>query len=94
MNADVVDLDSITTGITLVKWFKGEARRIYSMLGETDDARDQRRLVEWIECKGGSVTARKIQLGHRQYQTADEADSVLTELAKAGYGKWEPMPPS
>ena len=43
----------------LATWFKHEARRVYAMLGETDDDRDQRRLVEWIERKGGSTTPAK-----------------------------------
>ena len=65
----------------------------YSLLSESDDDRDQRQLIEWIERKGGSVTARDVQQGHRRYHTAQEAEAVLNELAKAGSGRWEPTPP-
>lgn len=91
-NSNLVDLESIVAGITLVQWFKGEARRVYALLGETEDDRDQRRLVEWIERKGGSVTAREVQQGHRQYRTANESEAALEGLVKAGYGKWEASP--
>ena len=45
-------------------------------MSESDDDRDQRRRIEWIERKGGSVTAREVQQGHRRYRTADDADAV------------------
>ena len=60
---DAVDAASMKAGIDLAGWFKAEARRVYALLGETDDDRDRRRLVEWIERKGGSVTAREVQQG-------------------------------
>ena len=55
--------------------------------------REQRRLIEWIERKGGVVTAREVQQGHRQYRTAQDAEAALEELTKAGCGDWEPTPP-
>jgi len=91
-SADAVDAESMAAGVKLAQWFKGEARRVYSLLSESDDDRDQRRLIEWIERKGGSVTTRDVQQGHRRYQAAQEAEAVLNELAKAGCGRWEPTP--
>ena len=64
---DVIDAESMQAGIKLAQWFKSEARRIYPRLSESDDDRDQRRLIEWIERKGGSVTAREVQQGHRRW---------------------------
>jgi hypothetical protein len=90
---DVVDAESMKAGIELAQWFKGEARRVYALLSESDDDRDQRRLIEWIERKGGSVTAREVQQGNRQYRTAPAAEAALEALAKAGCGDWEPTPP-
>jgi hypothetical protein len=58
-----LDLASMNAGIVLAKWFKHEARRVYAMLDESDAERDQRRLVEWIGRKGGTVTAREVQHG-------------------------------
>ena len=90
---DAVDAASMKAGIELAQWFKAEARRVYSLLSESDEDRDRRRLIEWIERKSGSVTAREVQQGHRQYRTAQEAEAALNELAKAGCGRWEPTPP-
>lgn len=90
---DAVDAASMKAGIDLAGWFKAEARRVYALLGETDDDRDRRRLVEWIERKGGSVTAREVQQGNRQYRTASDAEAALDELAKADIGAWHDAPP-
>ena len=58
---------------------------------EPDDG-EQRRLIEWIERKGGSVTAREVQQGHRRYKTAQDAEAALEELAAGGLGYWESSP--
>ncbi|MBN2580960.1 MAG: DUF3987 domain-containing protein [Pirellulales bacterium] len=92
-NDNVVDKASMAAGITLAMWFKGEARRVYALLGESDEDRNRRRLIEWIERKGGAVTAREVQQGHRQYRTAEDAEAALEKLVKAGDGMWQPTPP-
>jgi Protein of unknown function (DUF3987) len=91
-SADVVDAASMAAGITLATWFKGEAKRVYAMLGETDDDRDRRRLIEWIERKGGSATPREVQMGCRWLREPGAAEAALELLAKAGWGNWEPTP--
>jgi hypothetical protein len=91
-NPDAVDAASMAAGVKLAQWFKREARRVYSLLSESDDDRDHRRLIEWIERKGGSVTAREVQQGHRQYRSAQEAEAALVELEKAGCGCWQQAP--
>ena len=72
-------------------WFKHEARRVYAMLSESDEARDHRQLIEWIQRKGGSVAVRELQQGHRRYKTAESAKAALDGLAEAGYGDWRPV---
>jgi hypothetical protein len=64
------------------------------MLCEDDDQRDQRKLAEWVERRGGTVTAREVQQGHRQYRTASEAEAALNSLVKAGRGCWQDIPPT
>ena len=88
-NADVVDVASMEAGIVLAQWFKAEVRRVYPLLSESDDEQAQRRLIEWIERKGGSVTAREVQQGHRQFCTAGHSEAALEGLVKAGYGSWK-----
>jgi Protein of unknown function (DUF3987) len=91
-SADLVDVDSMSAGVTLATWFKGEAKRVYSILDESDDRRIQRWLIEWIERKGSSVTAREVQQGCRWLKEPGTAEAALEELVKAEQGLWEPSP--
>ena len=63
---DVVDAASMKSGIRLAEWVKAEARRVYSLLSESDDDRQHRRLLEWIARKGGSVKARDLMSSSRR----------------------------
>ncbi len=83
-----VDAVSMRAGIELVEWFKREAKRVYSMLGEDDEARELRRLAEWIERKGGDTTAGEVAQGCRWLREAGMAADALEELRKAGWGSW------
>src|SRR5262249_44090280 len=89
---DIVDAASMNAGIVLAKWFKHEARRVYAMLDESDAERDERRLVEWIGRKGGTVTTREVQQGCRWLKEPGAAEAALDELTKAGRGTWEQSP--
>ena len=90
---DRIDADSMRRAVTLTEWFKQEARRVYGVLGETDEQRDQRQLVEWIQRRGGAVAARDLQQGPRQYRgSSDAAEAALEELVKAGFGSWQDLP--
>jgi hypothetical protein len=91
-NADCLDAGSMTAGIRLVQWFKHEARRVYAMLDETSADRDRRRLAEWIERRGGSVTARDVQMGCRWLRVSGAAEAALEGLVKAGQGIWQNVP--
>jgi len=88
-SSDAVDEVSIAAGVALSRWFGNEARRVYAALGESDEDRDRRRLVEWIERHGGAVTVRELTHGLRQYRgKTDAAREALDGLAKAGFGRW------
>lgn len=85
-----VDEASIAAGVVLARWFGDEARRVYAILSESDDDRETRRLVEWIERKGGAVTARDLTHGVRAYRgDPDAAERALSALVEAGIGRWE-----
>jgi hypothetical protein len=85
-----VDEASIAAGVVLARWFGDEARRVYSILSESDEDRATRGLVEWIERKGGTVTARDLTHGVRAYRgDPDAAEGALSALVKAGIGRWE-----
>jgi hypothetical protein len=84
-----VDEASIAAGVVLARWFGDEARRVYTILSESDDDREARRLVEWIERKGGTVTARDLTHGIRAYRkNPDAAERALFGLVEAGIGRW------
>ena len=87
-----LDAESMTAGIRLTEWFKGETRRIYAMLHESDDDGDDRRLTEWIAQKGGRVTPREVQMGCRWLRDSGAAQAALGELVKRGVGAWETDP--
>jgi hypothetical protein len=88
----VVDLRSMRAGVRLTEWFKRETRRVYALLGESDDERDDRRLVEFVERKGGSVTCREVRQGCRWLREPGIAEAALNALVKARRGVWELSP--
>jgi hypothetical protein len=88
-NVDILDAASMNAGITLANWFKHEARRVYALLDESEGERDQRRLVDWIGRKGGTVTARAVQQGCRWLKEPGKAEQALEELVKARRGAWQ-----
>jgi len=92
-HVEAVDSESMQAGVRIGRWFANEAKRVLSMLDEGDDERDQRRLVDWIG-KRGSVTVRDVQRGHRKLRTSEDAELALCELVAAGYGRWDPKPPT
>lgn len=83
----VIDALSMGKGIELVHWFKGEARRIYSMLDATADE-PGRELEAFIRSKGGSVSVREIQRAFFPAGTADEAEAAVRELVAARKAQW------
>jgi hypothetical protein len=91
-SADRVDVVSMNAGIVLANWFKHEARRVYAMLDESDTDRDQRRLVEWTNGKGGTVTPREVRQGCRWLKGPGAAETALEELARAGLSSWQHVP--
>ncbi len=81
--------DHIARAIAVTDWFKGEARRVYGALGEDDEERDRRRLVELIGRKGGSISGRELVQSSRAYRTVNDANTALEDLAQHGYGTWQ-----
>ena len=81
-----IDAVSIAAGVKLSRWFAHEAKRVYAMLAEDDEARQRRQSVELIERKGGSVTVRAWQRT-RSHANAADAEAELAELVEAGWGR-------
>ncbi len=92
-STDSVDAASMEAGIRLANWFKAETRRVYAILSETEEDRDQRRLVDWLERRGGCATPREVQMGCRWLREPGAAEAALHQLVIADLGTWIPTPP-
>jgi hypothetical protein len=94
-NESQVDAASIQAGVALVRWFANEAQRVYTVMGDDADASEQRRLVELIRHKGGSITPRDLEKSDRRYRgKTDEAELALNDLVAQKLGSWLSGPPS
>ncbi len=89
---DLADEESVRRAIQLTQWFSHEARRVYEMIGESDEARELRRMIEQIEREGGEVTVRRWQR-LRSLETAEKAKHELDALVSAGFGAMHHPPP-
>jgi hypothetical protein len=84
---------AVEVGITLARWFACEARRIYATLSETREQRDRRRLVEFIQGRGGHITVNELQRSNsRKYPTSDEAQAALEALEQDQLARWQEGP--
>src|SRR5262249_39581408 len=84
---------SMEAGIALCQWFAAEARRVYTLLAESEDRRDPRRLVEFIRSRGGTITVKALQRSNqRKYPTAAEAEAALESLVQHAIARWETRP--
>jgi len=81
-----IDAESVRRAIVLTEWFSREALRVYGLRGETDEDRERRELVAWIEQRGGRVTARELSRGPRQYRK--DAEAALGQLVQEKLGIW------
>ncbi|WP_425613605.1 YfjI family protein [Anatilimnocola sp. NA78] len=88
-----VDEVSMRSAIAVSDWFGGEARRVYAVLSESDEARSDRELLDLIRRKGGRVTARDLKASSRRFASADEAEAALLTLVQDGLGRWDFIPP-
>jgi hypothetical protein len=84
---------SVEAGVTLTRWFASEARRIYSLLSESAEERQTRRLVEFIRARGGKIAVRDlVRSNSRKWRNIDLARAGLNALVTAGLGYWTEVP--
>ncbi len=93
-DAAAVDADSIEAAIRLVTWFKGETRRIYGRLAESEDTRNTRKVLECVQAKGGRVTVREVAKAGLCHGDAVRITDILNKLVEAGCGVWRDVNPT
>ena len=90
-----VDAKSLKAGVSLSRWFGAEAQRIYALMAETTEEREQRDVADWIGRRpGAEATARVLAHGLRRFRNDTEsAEEFLKDLAEAGFGRLEEVEP-
>jgi hypothetical protein len=90
-----IDQGSLEAAETVTHWFCDETDRVYGLLSETEEQRDQRGLVELIQRHNGAMSVRQLQHASRRHRhSADAAKQALDALVRVGLAKWEHEPQS
>ncbi len=93
-NPEKVDSSSIEAGRRVAEFFRNEIERLYSTFGETTVDREQRKLIQLIQTKGGEITPRNLCRASRLFRPVDTAAALLQKLVDTGRGNWrEDRPP-
>lgn len=83
---------TMRSAIAWADYLASAERHARELLSESDEQRKRRRLVEWIESKGGTMSVRNLTRGPREYRDADDptakAEQALGELVAAGVAVW------
>lgn len=87
----LIDDTSMANGITLIKYFKSHARKVYNALELTSQEKKIIQIHAWIKKTGREeITVRDIQMNHvAGLKTASEIRELLNVAADGGYGDWE-----
>ena len=94
-DAETVTGETTRAACNLARWFGNEAVRIYASLAETQEQRDRREVIEFIERRGGAVSVRDTTHYYwRLKGNTEQAEFELNALAKHGVGKWEELRPA
>jgi len=81
--------EPVRRAILIADWLKGEARRIYMMMGKSASDEITHELVTWVRQRGGEVTVRDLAYsGPRRFRGEDAARKALDLLKLDGLGDW------
>jgi hypothetical protein len=91
-NATTVTGEVMAAACDLARWFGFEAVLIYASMAETREQREQRKLIEFVESHGGTMSVREIMQGYWPLKNQREkTEQQLDALERTGIGKWEPV---
>ena len=89
-NAESVTGETMQAACNLARWCGNETVRIYATLAETQEQREQRKLVEFIESRGGAVSVRDLMQSYAPLKNQKEkAEATLNALINNGLGQRE-----
>lgn len=88
-----VDEASVKAAVEVAEWFRDETRRVYAILAQGDEKRQQAQLTAWIREKHlGDLSTRDLVAGRREINDVHQAETVLQSLADSGFGEWYQVP--
>lgn len=87
-NPEQVDSSSIEAGRRVAEFFRNEIERLYSTFGETTVDREQRKLIQLIQTKGGEITPRNLCRASRLFRPVETAAALLQKMVDTGRGNW------
>lgn len=87
-----IDAESMRRGITLARWFRDQALRVYAAIDEPEGERAELGLIDLIRNRGGSITARVLARSASRYRQSGAAQDALDGLAHDGVGEWIHLP--
>lgn len=89
--SESVDLESMTSAIAFVEYFKSHAKRVFRWMDEKSEDRTIRKLLAWIQKKGGQASSRDImRAGAAGIKAKSVTEKLLNELVDRGYGYFKP----
>lgn len=84
---DAIDEHTMRSSIRIVEWFKNETSRVYSLFSSSEDELNLHNNADRIRKAGGSMSIREACRTFRM--NSSNAEQLLRELIKAGYGEWQ-----
>jgi hypothetical protein len=83
---EAIDEQSMHSAIVVSRWFAAEARRVYAVLGGINQDQNRDKLIELIQRKGGTITARELMRASRKYRhSVEAAEQALNALVDQGF---------
>ena len=83
----MIDGESVTAAVRLVRWFGAETLRIYRAMNETAEDRQTRLFMELADRLHGTVTVRDAMRNGPCYGDKSTVIREFNRLARAGYGE-------
>lgn len=95
-DASTVSAESMRNALQIAYWWRNELSRVLEYLLTDEMRAAELAVLEWARKRGGLVTVRDLYShGPRQFRgKPDEAEAVLSKLARLGYGTLETEPAS